>query len=623
MKIKGLFLIIFSGIICIAVAMVALVYFMLVNQNNLERSETNRYESYLRADELRQSSDDLTGLARTYVATGDDKYEKMYWDVLAIRNGELPRPLNYEKIYWDYMAYNGEKPRPDGEKIPLQTLFEQLGFSGIEFAKLKESQKNSDSLVWIETIAMNAMKGLFDDGTGHFRKQGKPDYEMARRLMFSNEYHKEKVRIMKPIDEFFTLLDSRTKSAVQTYRTQGNAYFIILLVLLVILVLASLFGYTVIRQKIVKKLGADPSEIEQITRKVAQGELDFDMAASDKQATGVLASVRKMVESLGKMAKEAILISKGDLTVEIHPVSEKDSMGNAFKMMVDRLRNQMDEIRQAVNVLASSSNEILVSVTQLAASSAESAASIGETTVAVEEVKQTAEMVSHKAKEVSANAGRMSRISNEGSKAIANTLEGMNRIKKQMGYIAGMVIRLSEQSQTIGEITATVNELADQSNLLAVNAAMEAAKAGEHGKGFSIVAREIKNLAERSKEATLQVRNILRDIQKAISAAVLATEEGGKAVEEGLKLTALSGETITILSKSIEEAAGNAIQITSSSAQQLEGMDQVVTAMENIKEASAQSAAGTQQSVESVNELQKVGQKLDELMKQYKLESRK
>ncbi|MBE0648258.1 MAG: hypothetical protein IH596_10790, partial [Bacteroidales bacterium] len=389
MRINRLFLIIFSGIICIAAAMGVLVYFMLVNQNKLQQSETNRYESYLRADELRQSSDDLTRLARTYVSTGDEKYEKMYWEVLAIRNGELPRPLKYEKIYWDYMAYNGEKPRPDGEKIPLQVMFEQLGFSTAEFAKLKESQKNSDSLVWIETIAMNAMKGKFDDGTGHFTKQGKPDYELARKLMFSPDYHKEKVRIMKPIDDFFTLLDSRTKAAVVTYRSQSDIYFIILIVLSVFLVITSIFGYLVIRQNVVRKLGANPSDIENITRKVARGELDFKGSEFDDTATGVLASVWKMVESLRRMAGFATAISKGDLTVDIVPMSEKDEMGNAFKTMVDHLREQMDEINQAVNVLASSSSEIMVSVTQMAAISSQTATSVVETTTTVEEVKQT------------------------------------------------------------------------------------------------------------------------------------------------------------------------------------------------------------------------------------------
>jgi len=619
MKIKRLFLIIFFGIICIATIMAVLVYFMLGNQNKLRESETTRYDSYLKADELRQSSDDLTRLARTYVSTGDEKYEKMYWDVLAIRNGELPRPLNYEKIYWDYMSYNGEKPRPDGEKIPLSQIFESLGFSSEEFAKLQESQKNSDSLVWIETIAMNAMKGKFDDGTGHFAKRGDPDPELARKLIFSTDYHKEKVRIMKPIDDFFTLVDVRTKESVDSYRAQSDIYFITLIFLSALLVIASLFGYILIRQKVVKKLGADPSDIEQITRKVALGDLDFTGQKMDEQATGVLASVWKMVSSLNGMANIATSISKGDLTVDIVPLSEKDTMGNAFRLMVSRLRDQLEEINQAVIVLASASSEIMASVTQMASTAAETATSVMETTTTVEEVKQTAQVADQKAKTVSANAVKTTRISAEGTKAIANTIEGMNKIRQQMTAIAAMVVRLSEQSQTIGEITATVNELAEQSNLLAVNAAIEAAKAGEQGKGFTVVAQEIKMLADRSKEATGQVRNILRDVQKSISSAVMATEEGGKAVDEGLQRTSLAGNTIQALSESVSEAAKAAIQIAASSQQQLEGMDQVVTAMENIKEASLQASASTQQSVDSVNELQKVGLKLDELMRQYSL----
>ena len=230
---------------------------------------------------------------------------------------------------------------------------------------------------------------------------------------------------------------------------------------------------------------------------------------------------------------------------------------------------QLKDISEGINVLASSSSEIMASVTQLASSSAETATSVGETTTTVEEVKQTALISNHKAKMVSENAIRMAEISKDGNKAVGNTIEGMSRIKQQMNAIAGMVVRLSEQSQTIGEITATVSELAEQSNLLAVNAAIEAAKAGEQGKVFTVVAQEIKILANRSKEATGQVRNILRDVQKSISSAVMATEEGGKAVDEGLKLTNLSGEAIKSLSESIVEASDAAIQIAASSQQQL------------------------------------------------------
>src|SRR4030067_173625 len=117
----------------------------------------------------------------------------------------------------------------------------------------------------------------------------------------------------------------------------------------------------------------------------------------------------------------------------------------------------------------------------------------------------------------------------------------MHRIQEQMESIAQSIVRLSEQGQAIGEIIATVNDLAEQSNMLAVNAAIEAAKAGEQGKGFAVVAQEVKSLAEQSKQATAQVRTILGDIQKATSGAVMATEQGSKAGETGGRLSGGGG----------------------------------------------------------------------------------
>jgi methyl-accepting chemotaxis protein len=357
-----------------------------------------------------------------------------------------------------------------------------------------------------------------------------------------------------------------------------------------------------------------------IAEKMALGDMEQDISVSIEDEIGDLANsfitLQKTMHEKTILAKE---ISEGNLLINAQPLSDKDTMGYSFQTMVEKLRSQLNNIGEGISVLASSSSEIMASVSQLASSSAETATSVSETTTTVEEVKQTAIISNNKARAVSDNAIRMTEISKEGIKAIANTLEGMNRIKHQMSAIAGMVVRLSEQSQTIGEITATVTELAEQSNLLSVNAAIEAAKAGEQGKGFTVVAQEIKVLASRSKDATAQVRNILHDVQKSISSTVMATEEGGKAVDEGMKLTGLSGDAIKMLTDSVIDASNAALQIAASSQQQLEGMDQVVTAMENIREASTQTVTSTQQSVDSVNELQKVGQKLDELMKQYKL----
>ncbi len=272
------------------------------------------------------------------------------------------------------------------------------------------------------------------------------------------------------------------------------------------------------------------------------------------------------------------------------------------------------QLRENITQLSSSAAEILATTTQVASGAAETATAVSETTATVEEVKQTAQLASQKAKYVSDSAQKASQVSQGGRKSVDEAIQGMSHIQEQMESIAGSIVRLSEHSQAIGEIIATVNDLAEQSNLLAVNAAIEAARAGEQGKGFAVVAQEVKSLADQSKQATTQVRTILGDIQKATSAAVLATEQGNKSVEAGVKQTGETGESIRLLAESIHEAAQAATQIAASSQQQMVGMDQVALAMDNIKQASAQNVAGTRQAEVAAQQLHELGQRLSGLI---------
>ena len=187
-----------------------------------------------------------------------------------------------------------------------------------------------------------------------------------------------------------------------------------------------------------------------------------------------------------------------------------------------------------------------------------------------------------------------------------------------MDSIALTVVRLSEQSQSIGGIIASVTDIADQSNLLAVNAAIEAARAGEQGKGFAVVAQEIKFLASQSKQATLQVRNILNDIQKVTSAAVMATEQGSKAVEAGLKQSVQAGEAIRILAESSNQAVQAATQIVVSSQEQVFGMDQISGAIQNIYQAGTNMSASMVQAEKSAKNLYELGQKLKAMIEKVK-----
>ena len=335
---------------------------------------------------------------------------------------------------------------------------------------------------------------------------------------------------------------------------------------------------------------------------------------------GVLAQAfERMARSLRTLADATERIAAGDLRVGFQPQSPNDQLGNSFVRMTDNLRRQIGGMVEAVAVLGSASSQIVASTAQLASGASESAAAVTETTATVEEVRQTSQLASQKARVVADTAQKSAQIAHSGRKSTADVVSGMERIRAQMEAIAESMVRLSEQGQTIGQIIATVEDLAAQSNLLAVNAAIEAAKAGEQGKGFGVVAQEVKSLAEQSRQATDRVRTILGDVQKATTAAAMATEQGGKAVEAGARHTETAGESIGTLAAIVNEAAQAATQIAASSQQQLVGMDQVAVAMENIKLTGTQNMASARQMENAARNINELGLRLKQLSDTYKV----
>jgi methyl-accepting chemotaxis protein len=358
---------------------------------------------------------------------------------------------------------------------------------------------------------------------------------------------------------------------------------------------------------------ADPiRRISTAAERIAAGDLTVRVSDNHRHdEVGALSETFcRMTGSLCGMAEVARQIASGDLRVKVQPHSEKDILGNAFATMVANLRDLAADISDSVNILGSAANEISVSTAALAENASHTAVAVTETTTTVEEVRQTAEIASQKTKMVSESARKAAQTSEAGKKSTQDATAGMNRIRENMESIAETMVRLSEQSQAVSDIIATVDDLAQQSNLLAVNAAIEATKAGEHGRGFAVVAQEVRTLAEQSREATTQVRAILNDIQKATAAAVMATEQGNKSVEAGARQSAEAGESIQTLANSVAEAAQAAAQIATSSQQQVVGVNQVVTAMENIKHASTRSVAGATQIEAAARNLSELGAKL-------------
>ena len=277
-------------------------------------------------------------------------------------------------------------------------------------------------------------------------------------------------------------------------------------------------------------------------------------------------------------------------------------------------RSIVGPLRDSISTLASAASEILASTTQQASGTAEEATAVQETSATVDEVRQTAQVAAQKARAVTEEAQRTAQVSQDGQRAVEESVRGMQDTRARMEAIAERILALSEQGQAIAEIMASVNELAEQSNLLAVNAAIEAAKAGEAGRGFGVVATEVRSLAEQSKQATGQVRTILNEIQRATQAAVMAAEQGVKASDAGLATAARADEAIRLLAGSLTASAQAAQQILASAQQQATGLDQVGLAMHNIQQASTQNMASTRQMERAAQDLNELAGRLKGLV---------
>jgi methyl-accepting chemotaxis protein len=312
-------------------------------------------------------------------------------------------------------------------------------------------------------------------------------------------------------------------------------------------------------------------------------------------------------------------IAKGDLTTVIIPRSEGDVWANALSKMLGNLRQITDQVREATANISCASNNISAATAEQAASVSEQAASVAETSSTLEEVRQTAQQSVERVQLVSEMATNTLKLAENGLDAVKRTEEGMSGLKDQVRHIAETILSLSEQTLQIGEIIATVNDIADQSNLLALNAAMEAARAGEAGRGFAVVAGEVRNLAEQSRQATAQVSSILSEIQKAANTAVMVTEKGTKSAETGVELAQSTGESIHVIREHTQQVVEAAEQIAASARQQLAGMDQVTQAMHNINQGAMQTQKGMQQVDQAAQNLNDLVSELTSITEQYKI----
>jgi methyl-accepting chemotaxis protein len=336
--------------------------------------------------------------------------------------------------------------------------------------------------------------------------------------------------------------------------------------------------------------------------------------------------VRRYTKPLLRLTETARRIADGNLDEEV-PVESGDEIGKlaeAFnkmttvivknlKLEVEKSNRLMASIKDAIVHLSSSANEMMAISVQQSSGASEQAAAVQEVTTTSEEIAITAKQITENALSVEKTAESTSQSCHIGTGEVTNAINGMSILKQQVQGIATSMLKLGDNSQKIGGIVEIIDEISDQTNLLALNAAIEAAGAGEAGKRFAIVAQEVRRLAERTVEATRQIKGLIEEIQKATNSTIMVTEEGTKAVDSASHLVdkvQLSFDSIIGL---VEETARSAKEITFSTQQQTSACEQMAETMTEVRDVAQQVAGSARETERAISEIIALSEKLQAL----------
>jgi methyl-accepting chemotaxis protein len=331
-----------------------------------------------------------------------------------------------------------------------------------------------------------------------------------------------------------------------------------------------------------------------------------------------LGTLIKPITQLSEVSRR--IVEQGDLTqaVEVTSTDEIGVLAGHFKAMVERLR----EIPLTLSAQSAALNEAVKALEAATAAQnavvTRQATALQETQVTAEEIRQTSQVAARSAEGILADISSAESAGERGTKALEQSLSGLEAILESVKGTAGSINDLGERTRQIGGITGTVKDLADQSNMLALNAAIEAVRSGEHGKGFALVAREIRRLADQSIQSTERVREILESVRGAVSTAIAGSEEGARKVEHSLGQMRASADSLRSLAIVVRDSSAAVRQIATAVNQQNTGVNQVFAAVVDQNKMMEESVKQLEGTLEAVSSLKRVSGGLAEVLAQYK-----
>ncbi len=616
-------------------------------QNNLELARNKEVVVQL-AGELMESSKQLTSNVRQYAATGDSRYETVYFGIVDERGGKTPRA-------------DSRRVAP-GRKISLTDLMKQYGVTADELALVEKANQLSDALIALETEAMNAVKGVYKDAKGDYTVKGEPDMERARELVFGPAYNGETAKIMAPLNAFFAALEKRTSARVAASEERVHLTNLCLCLALLLSLASAIYARRGIcrpleqlsgfAQKVIagdyssrieahsrNEIGMLASALDAMLDKLAsqlafsRGVLTalpvpcavfdtqnklvfantpmltaFGHAGDMKNSVGMTSgsffynnatratSVTRCLES-GEGDSSSVVIDKKAgkaMHAEIFTKPMLDNRGELSNVVLILLDNtttfeQQEAIKRnsetmrgvAVSVLdlleaANTACEQLASVlVKTDTATTETAGRMNDTLTAMEQMNMAVLDISRNAGDAASNSDNMRDTATIGQNIVEQVVSSISQVQKNSMELRADMDKLRGETQNISQIMTVISDIADQTNLLALNAAIEAARAGEAGRGFAVVADEVRKLAEKTMSATTEVAAAIENIQQSSRRNMEQVDRAVTSIEEATGLAHTSGDRlrdiveITTLSTDMVRAIATAAEQQSASTAQI------------------------------------------------------
>lgn len=338
------------------------------------------------------------------------------------------------------------------------------------------------------------------------------------------------------------------------------------------------------------------------------------------RAVGNLEAQEQLQKSVTEFLTIVSQVARGDLTLRGKVTN--DALGNvvdSVNFMLDNMCRVLERVRKSAVDVAGNANEILMSTEDMSTGATQQDQEITNTSSAVEELTVSMKQVSNNAEASAEAARRALDAAEQGNRAVRDTLEGMQRIRASVQATAKKIKSLGDRSLEISEIINVINDITEQTNLLALNAAIEAARAGEAGRGFAVVADEVRKLAEHSRTATKDIAALIKAIQAETNEAVVVMEEGTKEVEVGAKLADQAGKALEAISSVVRQSAELVQEISLASKQQVRGTEGVANAMQIISNITRQTSQGARQTARTVEHMVKLSEQLNEALSQFRV----